>query len=408
MEKNEIKVNDLPHLVINFDINKTIILKDKTKNYDFESCVKSTIVDYAWGIFDESKKTWNLTENYLSYKRPRPELINYRKYIKIIHPNKTEEEIPEREERFKKNQEIKKLKDRLFQEFINKGQPGEKLKEIYEDYLKRIKIPKEVKNEISKENSIYPSFYKDLYENDYIFVFPSLFRTMIELQSQNRIFTLIFRTFGLDFEEVIKEYNDFCEGKHPLFNGSNKKYPQIKFNGENGSKDYRITEKSIGIIYRFDENINSIYLVLGSLKRNFEIKTSEELYNYYKDRINKGEVNIIQGGKKIFEFINDNSNEGKINALCINDHYDTWYRYDKKETCGKPMLIDPDNKNVEVFFFDDNITGNESNIVDCRDTKTGKSVQDKIFRDKYLIRVDTLKAAEDEYYFLDKIKQAEK
>ena len=254
MEKNENKENNLPHLVLNFDINKTLILKDKTKNYDFEKCAKSCIVDYAWGIFDESTKKWTLTENYLSHKKPRPELMNYYKYMKIMHRSKTEEEIPDREERFKKNQEIKATKDRLFQEFMEKGQPGEKLKDIYSDYLKRVKIPKDIMDEINKENSLYPSFYKDLYENDYIFIFPSLFKTMIELQSQNRIFTIIFRTFGLDFGEVAKEYNAFCEGKHPLFKGL-----KINFDGKNGSKDYRIQEKNIGIIYRFDENMNSIY-----------------------------------------------------------------------------------------------------------------------------------------------------
>ena len=403
MEKKENKKDNLPHLVLNFDINKTVILKDKTKNYDFERCVKSCIVDYAWGTFNESTKEWTLTENYFSYKKPRPELMNYYKYIKIMNKTKTEEEIPDREERFKKNQEIKATKDRLSLEFMNKGQPGEKLKDLYNDYLKKVKIPKDIMNEINKENSIYSSFYKDLYENDFIFLFPSLFRTMLELQSQNRIFTIIFRTFGLDFNEVSKEFNDFCEGKHPLFKNS-----KINFDGENGSKDYRIKEKNIGIIYRFDEDINNIYLVLGCLRRNFEIKTPDGLISFYNDRIKKGEVNIIKGGKEIFEFINKNSTEGKINSLCINDHYDTWYRFDKKSTCGKPMLIDPNNKDIEVFFFDDHITLNDENIVDCRDINTGKSIEDKTIKDKYLIRVDTLKAAEDENYFIDLIKREEK
>ena len=408
MEEKENQRYNLPHLVLNFDINKTVILKDKTKNYGFESCVKSCLVDYAWGTFDESKKSWTLTENYLSHKKPKPELINYYKYMKIVYKSKTEKEIPDREERMKKNKEIKAFKDNLFLHFLDEGQPGEKLQGIYNEYLKKVKIPKDVMNEINKENSIYPSFFKELYENDYIFIFPSLFRTMIELKSQNRIFTIIFRTFGLDFDDVIKEYNSFCEGKHPLFNGLNEKYPNMKFNGENGSKDYCIQEKNIGIIYRFDENIDNIYLVLGCLKRIFEIKTPDELYTHYKDRIGKGEVNIIKGGKEIFEFINKNATEGKLNSFCINDHYDTWYKYDKKSICGKPMFIDTDNKNVEVFFFDDNITQDEFSIVDSRNIKNGKSIVDKNIKDKYLIDVDTLKATEDEYYFVDIIKQAEK
>ena len=109
----------------------------------------------------------------------------------------------------------------------------------------------------------------------------------------------------------------------------------------------------------------------------------------------------------LFEFINDNSSKGKMISFCINDHYETWYGNGKKETVGKPMLIDPNNKDVEVFFFDDNITKDESSIVDCRDINTGKTIKDKKIKEKYLIRVDTLKAAEDDNYFLNIIKKAE-
>ena len=72
------------------------------------------------------------------------------------------------------------------------------------------------------------------------------------------------------------------------------------------------------------------------------------------------------------------------------------------------MFIDTDNNNVEVFFFDDNITQDEFSIVDSRNIKNGKSIVDKNIKDKYLIDVDTLKATEDEFYFVDIIKQAAK
>ena len=121
MEKKENKENNFPHLVLNFDINKTLILKDKTKNYDFESCVKSCIVDYSWGIYDDFSKSWTLTEDHFSHKKPKPELMNYYKYMKIKHKSKTEKEIPDRDERYKKNQEIKAIKDKLFQEFMDKN-----------------------------------------------------------------------------------------------------------------------------------------------------------------------------------------------------------------------------------------------------------------------------------------------
>ena len=404
MEKN---ANKKPLLIINFDINKTIILADKSKNFSLEDGIKSTIVDYSWGKYDDSTKKWTLTENYLSLKKPKSELINYSKYMKIVFKNKTKEEIPDRDERYKINQELKKIRERKYLDFLNEGQPGEKLHNAYLEILKKIKIPEKIMNEINKDNSRYPSFFKNLFNNGYIYIFRSLFRLLIELQKKKKLFALIFRTFGQDFDDVIKEFNSFCEGAHPLFSGEKEKFPKINFDGTHNSRDYRIKENNIGILYRFDDNIENCYLVLGTLKR-IQFNNSEELYSYYKTQIGEGKINIIKGGKNIFEYITNNSINGKINSFCINDHYDTWYKYDKKTICGKPMLVNPENKEVEVFFFDDNIEESETSIVDCRNINTGESIKSKDFIDKYLIRADTLKALENEYYYSNKIEEAEK
>ena len=399
--------NNQTHLVLNFDINKTIILGDKSKNLDIESGVKSCIVDYAWGIFDESLQKWTLTENYLSHKKPKPNLVNYYYYMKILYPLKTEEEIPNREERFLKNEEIKKMKDNLFLEFLDKGNPGEKLYDKYLEILKKLKIPESTMKEINEINSKYPLFYRNLFKNGYIYIFHSLFRLMLELQKQNRLFTIIFRTYGIDFDDVIKEYNSFCEGTHPVFSGKNENYPKIFFDGNNGTKDYRINENNIGVIYRFDEDISNIILVLGTLER-INFKTTDDLFSYYDELLDNRKIKIIKGGKKIYEFIINNSKSGKINSFCINDHYEIWYKYDKNSIWAKPMLIDPSSNDIKVFFFDDNIDETNKSIVDIRNVNTGDIVDSNEIKDKYLIMTDTLKAAEDEYYFLNLIDNAEK
>ena len=129
------------------------------------------MVDYPWGILDESLKKWTLTENYLSHKKPKSNLVNYYYYMKKMYPMKTEEEIPDREERYKKNKKIKKIKDSLFLEFLDKDKPGEKLYNIYLEILKKLKIPDNIMKEINEDNSKYPSFYKDLFKNGYIYFF---------------------------------------------------------------------------------------------------------------------------------------------------------------------------------------------------------------------------------------------
>jgi len=68
---------------------------------------------------------------------------------------------------------------------------------------------------------------------------PSFFRTMICLKKQKKDFHIAFRTFGDDLQDIIYEFNSFCSGTHPCFNGQNGS-PLIKFDGTDGSKDYRI------------------------------------------------------------------------------------------------------------------------------------------------------------------------
>ena len=387
--------NKKPHLIINFDINKTILLADKSKNFNVEKGVRSCIVDYAWGLYDESSKKWTLTEKNLSHKKPKDNLINYYDYMQKIHPMKKEHEIPDIDERFKKNQELQKLKNNLSLEFVNKNQPGEQLHDIYLDILNKLKIPKNIMDEIQKDNSKYSKLYKSLFQDGYIYLFHSLFQFIIDLQKQNRAYTLVFRTFGQDFNEVVQEYNSFCKGMHPI-------YPDIYFDGTHNSKDYRIKDNNRGLFYRFDDDINNLFLVIGTFKR-YQVKTPDELYSKYQDEVNQGKVSIIKGGKNIFEFVTNSSVEGKFNSFCLNDHYETWYKHGKKSRYGKPMLVDPDNKNVDVYFFDDNIDKTETSIVDCRNVVNGEVITDKEFRSKFLIIADTIKAAVDESYYINKV-----
>ena len=166
----EEKENKKQFLILNFDINQTIILGDLSKNIDTELGVKSCIVDYAWGIYDEATKKWTLTEDYLSFKRPRKDLENYYYYLNQVYPLKTEKEIPDKEERYRKNNEIKKYRENLFLQFLDKDKPGEKLYNKYQEYIKKLKIPDNILKEINKKNSEYIPFFINLYKKKYIFI----------------------------------------------------------------------------------------------------------------------------------------------------------------------------------------------------------------------------------------------
>lgn len=68
---------------------------------------------------------------------------------------------------------------------------------------------------------------------------PSFFRMLIYLKKAKREFAIVFRTFGEDLNNVVFEFNKFCNGEHPCYNGRGGT-PLVKFDGSKGTRDLRI------------------------------------------------------------------------------------------------------------------------------------------------------------------------
>ena len=103
-------------------------------------------------------------------------------------------------------------------------------------------------------------------ENKYN-ILPSFFRTMIALKKQKRSFSVVFRTFGHDLENTIWEYNQFCNGLHPCFNGNNG-CPHVMFNGQKGSVDMRIRDDAQkATFYRKGTELDETQLIQGTLDK---------------------------------------------------------------------------------------------------------------------------------------------
>lgn len=94
---------------------------------------------------------------------------------------------------------------------------------------------------------------------------PSFFRTLIYLKKAKKEFAIVFRTFGEDLNNVIFEFNKFCNGDHPCYSGRGGT-PQVKFEGSKNTKDLRIKDRSQKALY-YREGNNLDALVTGTLKR---------------------------------------------------------------------------------------------------------------------------------------------
>ena len=378
----------LPKLIINFDINKTLILGDTSKKQSFESSLLALISFNSWGIINE-KNEFVLTEDELSFKCPKKGLIQYYEYIKIKLPKKNKSEMPNTDERVKYNNNIKKKIEELSQKYLNEDQPGFKLKKKYEEILKKLKISNEIKEKI--DNNLISNIFKEIYKNDYYFVFLSLFFTMIKLFEEGRDFSIIFRSYGFDTILVSKEFNEFCRGNHPLFDG--KIFKKYYFDGTHNSKNYLIEEENKGVFYRFSKDLKNIYLVCGSLERK---------------NINVDDEKIIKGGVNIYNFMMKKLINYECNSFIFNDDYNIWFANDEKKNYSKIFMINPFDFNVHHIFFDDNIKYDEfKSIVDCRNIINEKELDDNFIRNKFIIKCDSLNAAINHEYFYNKIKEAE-
>ena len=99
------------------------------------------------------------------------------------------------------------------------------------------------------------------------FIVPSFFRTLMYLKKQKKEFAVVFRSYGTELDNVVWEFNKFCSGEHPCFNGRNNT-PLVKFDGNKNSKDMRIHDPhQRATFYRPTENINESIMVTGEHER---------------------------------------------------------------------------------------------------------------------------------------------
>lgn len=89
---------------------------------------------------------------------------------------------------------------------------------------------------------------------------------MINLKNHKREFAIVFRNYESDLNKAVSEFNRFCDGSHPLYNGRHGT-KLARFDGSKGSKNYIIEERNTGLIYRDSEDIEEASYVQGTLQR---------------------------------------------------------------------------------------------------------------------------------------------
>lgn len=122
-------------------------------------------------------------------------------------------------------------------------------------------------NKEKKELTMEQKYLMTMFGEGKYHIIPSFFRMLIYLKKQKREFSVCFRTFGIDLEKIVWEFNQFCEGKHPCFSGRNGT-PMIRFDGVKGTKDLRIkNDNQKGVFYRFTSEYEDAKFLQGTFQR---------------------------------------------------------------------------------------------------------------------------------------------
>jgi hypothetical protein len=237
-----------------------------------------------------------------------------------------------------------------------------------------------------------------LYGEGKYYIIPSFFKTLMYLKKNKKEFALSFRTFGSDMDEVIYEFNLFCNGEHPCYNGRNST-PIVKFDGSKNSKDFRFKEpEQRATMYRAGEGINETFMVTGPHKRVGKLTDLNMIDTDGDNRVIRDHLEIFQTILETFK---------KNGSMAIQEDYPAWEKSGRRNEFAKLLMIDQADYCTHHIFFDDNADDGSECIVDVRDVVTGESLDQSKFMNLYVVKVHPHRAITEPDYFIKEIEKCE-
>lgn len=357
-------------------------------------------------------------------------IVTYQEYIDTVHPRQKMEDGSY-------DQAVEETRSKLQGQFAKPGGPGAKFKNQQEKMFKTLTLPKGAReelgvaedgsmpvdedlNEESKEineedEDVDPAKVAEqakikaerkmnaaLFEGGKYHLIPSFFRLLMYMKKQKREFSIVFNTFGTEMDNVVYEFNKFCSGEHPCFNGRNGT-PLVKFDGSKNQKDFRIRDPSQrATIYRTGDAIAQTIQVCGDHKRDTERGTDYGLINMIND---DDDIYVIRD--HIQQFQTNLETLKKFGSQAVCDDYPSWKASGFSNSRSKLLLIDQADYNTQHIFFDDNADDGDECIVDVRDVITGEKVSQRKFMDMYVIKVHPHRAILEPEYFIKKYEDAD-
>ena len=372
-------------------------------------------------------------------------LISFAQYLNEKYHPLSQEEYDSLEQKEKSleemNTERKSQKIRELCDIVEANHAGSKFKRMFEDMRKKLRVDEKIQVDLNlkldntkldektlnepvtqkfnelNEDADRKEKFRTVFRNSYHNLIISFFNMLINLKKIKQDFAIVFRFFGhdeSDIEELVYEYNCFCDCLHPRYCGDYG-YNKIKFDVEKDKKDFRIntkTQEFMGVSYRGETDEDEKF-VINSMKH----PSNEDSLN--NDKINLNEFYNTENNNQNENADNNNlkpeintgykdaylSFMGKLTqncTFCILDDYNYYLKHENKH--GKLLLVDPYDIDTLQIFFDVDLHKNPDKI-DIINVVTKKNIPLNECLNKFVVNVEPYRAIIDINYFNHKIEE---
>ncbi len=373
-------------------------------------------------------------------------LISFAQYLNEKYHPLSQEEYDSLEQKEKSleemNTERKSQKIRELCDIVEANHAGSKFKRMFEDMRKKLRVDEKIQVDLNlkldntkldektlnepvtqkfnelNEDADRKEKFRTVFRNSYHNLIISFFNMLINLKKIKQDFAIVFRFFGhdeSDIEELVYEYNCFCDCLHPRYCGDYG-YNKIKFDVEKDKKDFRIntkTQEFMGVSYRGETDEDEKF-VINSMKH----PSNEDLLN--NDKINLNEFYNTENNNQNENADNNNNLKPEINTgykdaylsfmgkltqnctFCILDDYNYYLKHENKH--GKLLLVDPYDIDSLQIFFDVDLHKNPDKI-DIINVVTKKNIPLNECLNKFVVNVEPYRAIIDINYFNHKIEE---
>lgn len=384
------QTNAPPHVVLNMDVNNTVIMFDSATGADPRALISMVLANSTWGTVDETGERWTPITRDPSVVAPGRGLVTYTSFVAQRVPITGDV------------REQKRLRRSMLREFVSEGKPGEIYLPQAERLFAALQLPEAIAgSELARAAGL---------GGKTVVLLPSFLRLLWRLSSEGRSFTVVFRTFGHDLDQFVVEYNALWEARHPLFPLRGQPGAVVR-DGSDGGPDMRVRLRSMdgcGTYHRTGTGAGEqdLVLVMGTIEQPEQATVDGR--KSYEARIAAGEpLRLIRGSEGIREYLAEQTRRPQ--TLALRDFYQGWEQAACTAPGGKSLLVEDDAPDVLQIFFDDHILPLDAKIVDARRAKAGApALPIAAVYGSHLIRAEPLRAIGEPDYFYEAVVEAEK